>query len=209
MGRSSVNEVSTSGRTNESDRKGEEGLEQFSGFSGQLVSYPPCSNAFREFCKAKGAIGGKWGKCVEFVGRQFRGCMVAEEEEYFYLLADLEIEKGLHLTNLVKGVMNTIGACLVQMNGNMWEVITFYGKKNFKASERSYFCAGVTRRRFFDLNSAGRTWNDNIIWVKGNCLQRDDEELLDFRFRSVKQSAKSTVERKEFCWMKLRMRRLN
>ncbi|KAF6165554.1 hypothetical protein GIB67_006444 [Kingdonia uniflora] len=43
----------------------------------------------------------------------------------------------------------------------------------------------------------GRTWNDNIIWVKGNCLRRDDEELLDLRFRSVKQSVKSTVERKE------------
>ncbi|KAF6176408.1 hypothetical protein GIB67_010856 [Kingdonia uniflora] len=44
---------------------------------------------------------------------------------------------------------------------------------------------------------AFRTWNDNIIWVKGNCLQRDDKELLDHRFRSVKQSVKSTVERKE------------
>ncbi|KAF6144535.1 hypothetical protein GIB67_023981 [Kingdonia uniflora] len=44
---------------------------------------------------------------------------------------------------------------------------------------------------------ASRTWNDNIIWVKGNCLHRDDEELLDLRFRSVKQSVKSTVERKE------------
>ncbi|KAF6140490.1 hypothetical protein GIB67_010320 [Kingdonia uniflora] len=43
----------------------------------------------------------------------------------------------------------------------------------------------------------GRTWNDNIIWVKGNCLQRDDEEPLDLRFRTVKQSVKSKVERKE------------
>ncbi|KAF6165417.1 hypothetical protein GIB67_017899 [Kingdonia uniflora] len=50
---------------------------------------------------------------------------------------------------------------------------------------------------FFDLNSAGQTWNDNIIWVKGNCFQRDDEALLDLQFRSVKQSVKSTVERKE------------
>ncbi|KAF6136067.1 hypothetical protein GIB67_000471 [Kingdonia uniflora] len=76
-------------------------------------------------------------------------------------------------------------------------VLQFYGVKNFKASKGSYFSVSVTQRRFFDLNSAGRTWNDNIIWVKGNCLQRDDEELLDLRFRSVKQSVKSTVERKE------------
>ncbi|KAF6165689.1 hypothetical protein GIB67_012586 [Kingdonia uniflora] len=97
--------------------------------------------------------------------------------------------------------MNAIRACAVQMNGNMWEVITvcdrlndswerekkvrriipkdilqFYGVKNFKASGGPYFCASVTRHRFFDMNSAGRTWNDNIIWMKG---------------------VKSTVERKE------------
>ncbi|KAF6158355.1 hypothetical protein GIB67_022435, partial [Kingdonia uniflora] len=93
---------------------------------------------------------------------------------------------SLPLTNLAKGIMNAIGACPVQLNGNMWE-----------ASGGSYFCMSATRRCFFDLNSAGRTWNDNIIWVKGNCLQRDDEELLDLWFRTVKQSVKSTVERKE------------
>ncbi|KAF6162751.1 hypothetical protein GIB67_029020 [Kingdonia uniflora] len=59
------------------------------GFPGQLLSYPPGSNAFREFCKAKAAVGGKWGNYVEFVGRQFRGYMVAEGEKYFYL----EVEK--------------------------------------------------------------------------------------------------------------------
>ncbi|KAF6142202.1 hypothetical protein GIB67_037120 [Kingdonia uniflora] len=46
-------------------------------------------------------------------------------------------------------------------------------------------------------DTEGQTWNDNIIWVKGNCLQRDDEEPLDLWFRTVKQSVKSTVERKE------------
>ncbi|KAF6145338.1 hypothetical protein GIB67_016799 [Kingdonia uniflora] len=48
------------------------------------------------------------------------------------------------------------------------------------------------------MNLAGRTWNDNIIWVKGNYLQRYDEEPLDLRFRAVKQSVKSKVERKEY-----------
>ncbi|KAF6164979.1 hypothetical protein GIB67_005348 [Kingdonia uniflora] len=129
---------------------------------------------------------------------------------------------SLHLTNLVKGIMNAIGACPVQLNGNMWEVITmcdhlnkkwekegkvrritpedvlqFYGVKNYKASGRSYFCASATQRRFFNLNSTGQTCNDNVIWVMGNCLQRDDEELLDHRFRTVKKSVKSQVERKE------------
>ncbi|KAF6145539.1 hypothetical protein GIB67_037572 [Kingdonia uniflora] len=58
MGRPSVTKVSTSGRTNESDSDGERGLEQFPGFPGQLVSNPPVSDTFREFCKAKGVIGG-------------------------------------------------------------------------------------------------------------------------------------------------------
>ncbi|KAF6145308.1 hypothetical protein GIB67_017019 [Kingdonia uniflora] len=180
----------------------------------------------REFCKAKGAIGGKWGKCVEFVGRQFRNCTVAEGEEYIYLLADLEIEKrdrgidesisleyfdgdvrsylsegflyylsqleyglSLPLTNLAKGVGKG--------EKKVWritpeDVLQFFGVKNFKASGGSYFCASVTRRHLFDLNLAGQTLNDNIIWVKCNFLQRDDEELLDLRFRSVKQ--KKVVE---------------
>ncbi|KAF6164589.1 hypothetical protein GIB67_032817 [Kingdonia uniflora] len=229
IGSSFVNEVSTSGQTNESDNEGEGGLEQFPNFPGQLVSYPPGSDTFREFCKAKAAIGGKWGKCVEFIGRQFRGCTYFDEdvrsdlsEGFLYFLSQLEYGLSLPLTNLANGIMNAIGACPVQMNGNMWEVITvcdhlnerwekeeilgmitpedvlqFYGVKNLKASGGSYFCASVTRHRFFNQNSAGRFWNDNIIWVKGNCIQRDDEEPLNLRFRSVKQSVKSTMEKKE------------
>ncbi|KAF6151401.1 hypothetical protein GIB67_005125 [Kingdonia uniflora] len=91
MGRSSVNEALTFGKTNESDSEGEGGLEQFLGFPGQLVSYSP-------------------------------GLMLSE-----------------NLSNM----------------------------------------------------------NDSIIWAKGNCLQRDDDELLDRRFRSVKQSVKSIVEREK------------
>ncbi|KAF6136261.1 hypothetical protein GIB67_042746, partial [Kingdonia uniflora] len=144
MGRSSVNEVLTSGRTNDPDNEGEGGLEQFLGFPGQLVSYPLGSDTFREFCKAKG-----W------------------ERE-----------------NKVRRITPE-------------DILQFYGVKNFKASRGSYFCASVTQRRFFDLNLAGRILNDNIIWVKGKCLQRDDEKLLDLRFRSIKQSVKSTGERKK------------
>ncbi|KAF6147456.1 hypothetical protein GIB67_022116 [Kingdonia uniflora] len=38
------------------------------GFSGKLVTYPPSSDAFKEFCKAKAAVGGTWGNCIEYVG---------------------------------------------------------------------------------------------------------------------------------------------
>ncbi|KAF6170977.1 hypothetical protein GIB67_014794 [Kingdonia uniflora] len=193
MGSSSANEVSTSGRTTESDSEVEVGSEQFLGFPGQLISYSPGSYAFQEFCKAKAAIGGK--SIDESISLEY---FDGDEQSYLlegflYYLSQLEYRLSLPLTNLVKGIMNAIGVYPVQLNGNMWE---FYGVKNYKASGGSYFRASASQRRFFDLNSTGQTWNDNVIWVKGNCLQRDDEEPLDLRFRIVKQIAKEETELK-------------
>ncbi|KAF6138622.1 hypothetical protein GIB67_032516 [Kingdonia uniflora] len=170
MGRLPVDDVSTFGRTNVSDSGGKGGLEQFQGFPGQLVSYPLGFDTFREFCKAKGSIGGKWGKCAKNMWEVITVCNPLKDR--------WEREKKVRrITPL--------------------DVLQFYGVKNFKASDGSNFCASVTRHRFFDLNLAGRNWNDNIIWVKGNCLQRNEEEFLDIRFISVKPSTKSTVERKK------------
>ncbi|KAF6137013.1 hypothetical protein GIB67_030777, partial [Kingdonia uniflora] len=97
MGRSSIDEISTSGRTNESDSGGEGGLEQFLGFPGQLVSYPPGSDAFKEFCKAKKAIGGKWGKCVECTGVK---STVERKESLLDEVAEEETELELVLGEL-------------------------------------------------------------------------------------------------------------
>ncbi|KAF6175806.1 hypothetical protein GIB67_003294, partial [Kingdonia uniflora] len=55
------------------------------------------------------------------------------------------------------------------------------------------FCASLIRPLFFDLNSAGRPWNDNWIWVKGDYLQRDDEELMELLFRTIKQRKYNNV----------------
>ncbi|KAF6150829.1 hypothetical protein GIB67_020912 [Kingdonia uniflora] len=143
-------------------------------------------------------------------------------EGFLCYLPQLEYGLSLPHTNLAKGIINTIGAYPVQLNGNMWEVITvcdhlndkweregkvrritlkdvlqFYGVKNYKASRESYFYVSATRCCFFNLNLAGRTWNENIICVKGNYHQRDDEEPLDLWFRIVKKSVKSKVEMKE------------
>ncbi|KAF6149238.1 hypothetical protein GIB67_026094 [Kingdonia uniflora] len=152
MGSSSVNEVSTSGQTNESNNEEEVGLEQFPGFPGQLVSYPPGFDAFRKFCKAKAAVGGKGideSISLEYFDGDVRSDIL---EAFLCYLSQLEYGLSLPLTNLAKGIMNVIGAYPAQLNGNMWE---------------------------------------------GNCLQRDNEEPLDLRFRTVKQSVKSTVEKKE------------
>ncbi|KAF6167627.1 hypothetical protein GIB67_031210, partial [Kingdonia uniflora] len=52
----------------------------------------------------------------------------------------------------------------------------------------AYFFTSSTRPRFLDLNSVGRPWNDNVIWVNGDYLQRDDEEPMELMFRTIKQS---------------------
>ncbi|KAF6162377.1 hypothetical protein GIB67_012525 [Kingdonia uniflora] len=171
---SPINEASTSGRSVESEIKTfeseeEVGVDQFSDFPERLVSYFPRLDVFKEFCKANISVRGRWGNCIKYAGKQFRGCTVAKGEEYFYLLADLAKEKrdrgidesisleyfdgnvqselsegflcylslleyglSLPLSNLAKWIMNLIGACPVQMNGNMWEVISVCDSLNIR-----------------------------------------------------------------------------
>ncbi|KAF6134869.1 hypothetical protein GIB67_002270, partial [Kingdonia uniflora] len=57
----------------------------------------------------------------------------------------------------------------------------------------AYFFVSSTRSQFFDLNLAGRPWNDNVIWVKVYCLHRDDEKPMELLFRTVKQSKYNNV----------------
>ncbi|KAF6168140.1 hypothetical protein GIB67_011525 [Kingdonia uniflora] len=183
-----VNEVSTSGRSVESEMEMSEseeevGVDQFPNFPRKLTEL---------------------------------------SEGFLCYLSQLEYGLSLPLINLAKGIMNLIRACPVQMNRNMWEMVSVckslntrcegdgrrmkissedvlqvYGVKNYSVSGGAYLFLSLTRPRFVDLNSAGRPWNDNVIWVKGDCLQRDDEEPMELLFRTVKQTPKSQVTRKE------------
>ncbi|KAF6156432.1 hypothetical protein GIB67_009090 [Kingdonia uniflora] len=144
-----------------------------------------------------------WERIFGLLGYDAELPVREEPEEVVGLIAELEYGLSLPLSNLEKGIMNLIGACLVQMNGNMWEVISvcealnlrreeqgrkrkispedvlqFYGVKFFGTSRGTYFCTSAPRLRFFDLNSAGRTWNDNMIWVKGPKSQVERKESL-------------------------------
>ncbi|KAF6169070.1 hypothetical protein GIB67_038567 [Kingdonia uniflora] len=157
-----VNEASTSSRSAESkniifDREDEVGVLQFPDFPRQLVSYHLNLDVFREFCKVKTSVGGRWGNFVEHVGRQFRSCIAGFGEEHFFMLAYLEKEK------LDRGLDESIS-----YDGNVQGVL-----------------------------KEGRMWNDNVIWVNGNYLQRDDEEPMELLCRTVKQSPTSKVKRKK------------
>ncbi|KAF6139141.1 hypothetical protein GIB67_009984 [Kingdonia uniflora] len=168
-----------------------------------------------EFCTTKASLGGRWGNCIEYADRQFRGCTVPTGEEYFYLLADLAKEKGnrgidksrsleyfdgnvqsellegflccmslleydlsLPLCNLAKGIINLIGACPVQMNGNIYEVISVYESLNTRWE-------GDGRRR--------RISYKDLLQFYGS----DDEEPIKLLLRTVKQTPKSQMVRKE------------
>ncbi|KAF6143541.1 hypothetical protein GIB67_029710 [Kingdonia uniflora] len=98
-----IYEVSTSGRTIYSDSEVEVGLEQFIGFPGKLVAYPHSLDTFKEFCKAKAVVGGKWGNCVEYAEGPFRGFLVlpvsirvrAESSPYQFGDGDYEYDWGM------------------------------------------------------------------------------------------------------------------
>ncbi|KAF6157203.1 hypothetical protein GIB67_041664 [Kingdonia uniflora] len=146
-------------------------------FPGKLVSYPTCSDAFKELCKAKAAVGGTWGNCIEYVGRLFRGCTVATGEEYFYLLADLEEEKR------DRGIDKLIS--LEYFDGSIRSDIS-EGFLCYLSQLEYGLSLPLTNLVKGIMNKIG-----------GNYHQRDDEEPSDLLFRMVKQSPKSQVERKD------------
>ncbi|KAF6152004.1 hypothetical protein GIB67_010578 [Kingdonia uniflora] len=49
----------------------------------------------------------------------------------------------------------------------------------YRASDGAYISSSSSGPCFFDLSSTGRVWNDNLLRVSGECLQRSDEEPLE------------------------------
>ncbi|KAF6162048.1 hypothetical protein GIB67_002637 [Kingdonia uniflora] len=137
-------------------------------------------------------------------------------------LAQFDYGLTLPLNNLAKSVMTMIGACPTQLNYNFWEVILgcetlnerwvssgserritaedfleYYAVKYATAADCAYLSSSSSRPCFFDLSSAGRVWNDNLLWVSGECLQRSDEEPLELKNRTITKGINCKVLRKE------------
>ncbi|KAF6156572.1 hypothetical protein GIB67_000037 [Kingdonia uniflora] len=184
-------------------------LEEWPRLKGFRVEYPAGSSWFREFCKAKSSIDGIWGNAFGYRGNFFR---------------TFKFDYGLMLPlrNLAKSVMNMIGAYPVQLNCNFWEVILvcetlnerwaasgsekritakdfleYYPVKYVTTTDGAYLSSSSSRPCFFDLSSAGRVWNDNLLWVSGECLQRSDEEPLEHKNRTITKGISCKVLRKE------------
>ncbi|KAF6156695.1 hypothetical protein GIB67_017831 [Kingdonia uniflora] len=137
-------------------------------------------------------------------------------------LAQFNYGLTIPLSNLAKSVMNWIGACPAQLNCNFWEVILvcktlngrwaasgserritakdfleYYAVKYVTATNGAYLLSSSSRPYFFDLSSAGRVRNDNLLWVSGECLQRSDEEPLELNNRTITKGINYKVLRKE------------
>ncbi|KAF6143824.1 hypothetical protein GIB67_016745 [Kingdonia uniflora] len=138
-------------------------------------------------------------------------------DEFCCYLAQFDYGLTLPLRNLAKNVMNMIGACPAQLNCNFWKVILvcetlnerwaafgserritakdfleYYAVKYVTATDGAYLSSSSSRPCFFDLSSARRVWNDNLLWVSGECPQRSDEEPLGLNNRTI-----TKVSRKE------------
>ncbi|KAF6162533.1 hypothetical protein GIB67_003079 [Kingdonia uniflora] len=69
------------------------------------------------------------------------------------------------------------------------DFLEYYAVKYVTAADGTYLSSSSSRLCFFDLSSAGRVWNDNLLWVSGEYLQRSDEEPLEINNRiSMKES---------------------
>ncbi|KAF6153963.1 hypothetical protein GIB67_023740 [Kingdonia uniflora] len=137
-------------------------------------------------------------------------------------LAQFDCGLTLPLSNLAKSVMNIIGACPAQLNCNFWEVILvcetlneiwaascierrittrdfleYYAVKYVTVTDGAYLSSSSSRPCFFNLSSAGRVWNDNLLWVSGECLQRSDEEPLELNNRTITKGTALEVVLKE------------
>ncbi|KAF6159956.1 hypothetical protein GIB67_033040 [Kingdonia uniflora] len=72
------------------------------------------------------------------------------------------------------------------------DFLEYYAKKYVTATDGAYLSSSSSRPYFFDLSSAGRVWNDNLLWVSDECLQRSDEEPLELNNITI-----AKVSRKE------------
>ncbi|KAF6155898.1 hypothetical protein GIB67_039229 [Kingdonia uniflora] len=135
---------------------------------GSHVEYPTGSSQFREFCKAKSSIDGIWGHAFAY-----RVILVCET---------------LNRRWVASGSERRITAK---------DFLEYYAVKYVTVTDGAYLSSSSSRPCFFDLSSAGRVWNDNLLWASGECLQRSDEEPLELNNRTITKGINCKVSRKE------------
>ncbi|KAF6135517.1 hypothetical protein GIB67_015370 [Kingdonia uniflora] len=77
------------------------------------------------------------------------------------------------------------------------DFLEYYAVKYVTVTDGAYISSSSSRPYFFDLSSTGRVWNDNLLWVSGECLQRSDEEPLELNNKTITKGINCKVSRKE------------
>ncbi|KAF6151663.1 hypothetical protein GIB67_043070 [Kingdonia uniflora] len=77
------------------------------------------------------------------------------------------------------------------------DFLEYYAVKYATATNGAYLYSSSVRPCFFDLSLAGRVWNDNLLWVSGECLQQSHEEPLEIINRTITKGINYKVSRKE------------
>ncbi|KAF6155025.1 hypothetical protein GIB67_035772 [Kingdonia uniflora] len=162
---------------------------------GSRVEYPAGSSRFREFCKAKSSIDGIWGHAFRYRGNFFRTCSISQGGDYLYLLPDLAKEKKYR--RLGDEVSLEWAASGSERRITAKDFLEYYAVKYVTATDGAYLSSSSSRPYFFDLPSAGQVWNDNLLWVSSECLQRSDEEPLELNNRTITKGISCKVSRKE------------
>ncbi|KAF6136704.1 hypothetical protein GIB67_018707 [Kingdonia uniflora] len=78
------------------------------------------------------------------------------------------------------------------------DFLEYYVVKYVTTTDVAYLSSSSSRPYFFDLSLEGRVWNDNHLWVSGECLQRSDEEPLELNNRTITKGINYKVSRKEY-----------
>ncbi|KAF6149563.1 hypothetical protein GIB67_003711 [Kingdonia uniflora] len=135
---------------------------------GSRVEYPTGSSRFREFCKARSSIDGIWGHAFAY-----RVILVCETLNGGWAAS------GSEKRNTAK------------------DFLEHYAMKYVTETDGGYLSSSSSRPYFNDLSSAGRVWNDKLLWVSGECLQRSDEEPRKLNNRAITKGINCKVSRKE------------
>ncbi|KAF6146546.1 hypothetical protein GIB67_008832 [Kingdonia uniflora] len=136
---------------------------------GARVEYPMGCSQFREFCKAKSSVDGIWGHAFGY-------------------------REVILVCKTLNGRWATSGS---ESRITAKDFLKYYAVKYVTTTDGAYLSSSSSRSCFFDLSSAGRVWNDNLLWVSGECLQRSNEEPLELNNRTITKGISYKVSRME------------
>ncbi|KAF6158231.1 hypothetical protein GIB67_015025 [Kingdonia uniflora] len=123
--------------------------------------------------KACGVVGHTGGKDKRKAVTRSLNCKLREEAEIKEVLKKLQKLSKLVQTNAVDS------------------------HSGVEATDGAYLSSSSSRPYFFDLSSAGRVWNDNLLCVSAECLQWSDEEPLELNNKTITKGISCKVLWKE------------